>query len=180
MRRLLLLLACLALLTGGRAVAQDAPRTVVQKFYADWLRHSRDGATDPTSARFLAAHRDLFEPAFLSLIQQVMDLGRIRTQIEGYDGDPFFNTQDAVYSFRLGRESIRNGLATVPVHAMGGRQKPDPPERLVLTAQLRRSRGTWRIVDMVYPYQPASKDPTSLKQFSRQILDEYRRRHPSK
>lgn len=172
------LAAMLTVLLVGNAWGQNSPQAVVQKFYTAWLQNEK--TSKPGAEHVLAAQKSAFDPGFYSLIMRVWELGKIKEQVEGYDFDPFFATQDSTYSFRLGKQTVNGNQATVPVYVRSGRDKPVGPERMILTAQLRQQNGRWVITDLVYPGQADSKDPDSLAALSRQILAEYKKNHPKK
>jgi hypothetical protein len=160
------------------AVAQSTPQAVAQTFYAAWVKAS---GTPHGAEATLAASQALLDPALYKLVVDVYALGeKHRDTIEGYDGDPFLDTQDEVTKFRLGAPTTRKGVASVALFVTGGRGgKPEGPERMVGTVQLQQIGGRWRITDLIYGHgqDAGGVKSRSLRKWSQELLADYRKRH---
>lgn len=169
--RIFVLLCLAVVLSANPSYGRSSPRVVAAQFYKAWFAAVQSAHSN--FDRTLASQKSLFEPSFYALIDAVNELERKNTQqIEGYDCDPFFMTQDTVYAYHLGKETRVHGEARIPVYVID--QRAGGPKRYVLTVQLRTIGARWRIVDMVYP--PGKNSVGTLKKWSQQILTEYKNR----
>jgi hypothetical protein len=139
---------------------------VVTAFYSDWLKSVQARPPTPSSQAF-AAERSRFDPVLFQRVTRTFQRAeKTKTEVAGYDEDPFFNTQDEVAAFRLGTVTRHDATASVPVYAVDVRGgKP----RLAVTVKLARSdNGSWRITDVRYP--GSSGSDSSLRAWSRQLI----------
>lgn len=141
MRSLPLVLALLLALTVP-AVAEE-PRAVVQAFYDAYMAQGESMNFE----RFTRSQNARLEPALSALLLDIAD-NQPGEDEAWLDFDPFINAQMNAASLTVGRATIANGLASVPVacsYRVPGQEQP------AVKVVLRPSGNTWRIANFVYP-----------------------------
>lgn len=147
MRTLTLVLALLIALTVP-GLAQE-PRAVVQAFYDAYMAQGEDMNFE----RFTRSQSARLEPALSALLLDIAD-NQPGEDEAWLDFDPFINAQMNAASLTVGRATIANGLASVPVacsYRVPGQEQP------AVKVVLRPSGNTWRIANFVYPARDGMK-----------------------
>jgi hypothetical protein len=149
MKKLILLVACLAFSASGTAYAGEATATAassataaVKKFYGWYLVQPNHEWT-----AHLSQIKSTFDPGLYTMLQTVLH-SKANQEEPVMDFDPFVNAQWDATSYALGTPVVKGAEVSVPV-TLNPAGHPNPTTKL--TAVLRAgASGRWVIYNFIY------------------------------
>lgn len=143
-------LAAALALAPARAVAADqsgpTPDAVVHAFYRYHFAH--DMAFTKAAVRLRS---QWLAPDLIALCDAYFAAPLPADEVPEIDGDPFTDSQEPPYRFRVGAAKRSGDSAFVPVTFVF----PEAGRQRHLTLVLVRAGGVWRIADVRYQYRPS-------------------------
>ncbi len=161
MNRLLLVPLLLLALVSSAMAQESTVRSFYQAYMAAVEEHPQAWVQ-----HLMQVQADNVESDLSSMLVRLAN-GKPGTEEPWLDFDPFSNSQMGTQSYTVGKATLKDGLAYVPVAIAYYRDTG--PEKVRVRVVLRQTGSVWKIANFVYPAD-AGMATWDLKSFLKQTL----------